>query len=638
VRSGSAVPRPVAVWLIWRRAEREASMARWWHHWRLGDGAFFVHLGCTVGMVGIEVTFWPERIRGPIAEALEPARLLTAGALAWSLAVLAAGNVGWALRVCLGRRSSAVRPMALAALAALSAPPLLGLLVLPLWKRMESRRPEYGAAQTLSGAGAAARPRAGAAGLAAASQRVGRDFVDPAAAPGPVGTATSGALRAFGLVTSGARALARRLESAWVPLFWLGPANLLWVIAAAAWLAARAGRPPLPPAALLAAAASLHLLAFAAALIAAPQPALLEPAIRRRRWFELLWLLPSPVPQAWWLAALQAGLDRRRGATLAHSALLGRGFARGTSTGALLAERVRAGWRANPAWKRWLRRAGPAANPELDGATRRYLAVARWKTAGLALDGFALAAVAGALGVLPTGAGQPLPGWAWTTFVAGAVTVGAAVLLWAGHQVARWLEVGGVFAALDRLPYLRTMALGQLSLLLGLFWGIGAALEERNAFVVALAHGWALAVILVTGGTFLNPGRLAGTGRRDPADPWFWLGLFTLVPLLVAALVGLGGGPGPRVAVAVLAVASSLAWGAVVVRAGRFALCHPLEPRHLREHTTPAALRAGLRFVLITGALPLGGLLVPVWLVLRERNRSVMSSVAAGSREVPCAT
>jgi hypothetical protein len=571
-------------------------------------------MGCALGILGCEAAFWPTWSRELIAGLFQPvAGVLDARTLAGSLAVLAVGNAVWTLRVILGRRTFAVRPGVLLTLALLSAAPFLGLLVIPLWRRLEARRPSW---------------------LVGDRKRSGT--IDR---PASLGTGGAGLLGSFRATAAAARKFPRRLEEVWIPILWLGPGNLLWVMVATAWLAAGATRPTLSPGALLALTGSLHLLAFAAARLGAPEPQLLEPSIRRRRRLELLWLLPSPLPQAWFFAVLKVGLNARRDASLAHAALLGRGFSRGSPTGAHLAERVRTGWSGRPAWQRWLRPAGPGGGVGLDAAAQRYLAVTRWKTVGLAVDGFALAAALGASNALPTATDQPLPGWVWAFFKVAVLIIGLAVLLWGAQQVARRLDVGGLFAVLDRQPYLRTVALGQLSLTLGLFWGISAALGDAEPFILALAYGWALAVALVAGGTFLNPTRLPGTGRRDPRDPWFWLLSLTATPLLLLAVVWLGGGPGSRTAVAGLAVAASLGWSAAVVCAGRSALLHPLEPRHLGDPSTPRAIRASLGFVLGTAALPLGGLLVPAWMALRERCRAAMDTVAAtAAREVPCRT
>lgn len=609
-RANPTPDRPVAVWRTWRRAERGVFLARWWRHWRLGDGAFFIQMGCAFGMIGCEVAFWPAWIRDPLAAAFQPlVSVLGTETLAWSLGLLAAGNAAWTLQILLRRRTLAARAGALTALTLLSAPPFLGLLAIPLWRRLEGERPAW--------------LRAGGKGTGTGA---------PAALPVSARGGLFGSTRA---AASAARTLARRLEATWIAILWLGPGNLAWVMVATAWLVATSRRPVLPSGALLVMAGALHLLAFATARVAAPEPQLLEPSLRRRRRLELLWLLPSPLPQLWFFVLLKAGLNPRRDASLAHAALLGRGF-RGSPAGAHLAGRARAAWSGRTVWQRWRRPAGAGGEPALDAATLRFLAVARWKTAGLAVDGFAVAAGAAANGLLPRSPDQPLPGWVWAFFASAVGLIGLTVLAWGGQQVARRLGVGGFAATLDRMPYLRTVALGQLALALGFLWGVAVGGGGR-VLILALANGWALAVILLVMGTFLNPARQPGTGRRDPRDPWAWLLLFTALPLLLLGVAWAGARLGSRAALVGLSLAASLAWGGVALRAGGSALCHPLEPGQLGEASTPAGVRIALRFILITAALPLGGLLVPAWMAVRERCRPAMDTLAAtASREVPC--
>lgn len=598
-----ALTRAFAVWRSWRRADRQVFQVRWRHHWRLGDGALFVHIGCASAIVGCEAAFWPGWLGDALAAAFQPVWSFSPNVLSSSLAVLATGNSAWTLRIILRHRSLAARPRPLALLAAAlgGALPLLGLLLIPLWRRLEERRPGWL--------------------VVAAEERPRTRLVTTAAERTELPGLLARAL-------SGARFQVRRLEATSVPILWLGPGNLAWVLPASAWLIATAPRPVVPLPVLGAAAVCLHLLGFAAARAAEPEPQVLTPSSHRRRLLDWLWLLPSPLPQVRFLTLL--GRGPRRDQALVYQALLGRGF-RGSPSGALLTARAHAAWRSRPDRWRSLRPAGPDSEPGLDAASRRFLAVARWKTAGLTLDGFTLAAVAGASGGLPHSSTVPVPAWVWFFLASTLLIIGLALLLWGAQQAARLLDAGGFLASLGRLPYLRTVAFGQLALTLGFYGGmVLIAIGDWRLSVLSLTYGWVLAVLLIVFGTFFNPTRIGGRGRRDPGDRWFWLGFFSAAPIFLFTLAWAAGPSGDHTtAIAALAVAASLTWGAAVAGAGSSALCHPLEPHRIADPAIPPALRTALRFILVTAALPLGGLLTPAWLALRQRYRAPMEEVAA---------
>lgn len=382
--------RPTSVWQSWKRANRQVFLARWWRHWRIGDGALFAQSGCLIAMAGCEVALWPMRWRAatmppipPLVLAIEPRWLAAA------LVVLGVGNVVWTLRIVLRRRAlgTPLRPAALLLLALSSAPPLLGLLAIPLWRSLEESRPRW--------------LTAGRSGH------------------GPEGTLSAPWGQSDGLVEPGSRgavkaaaALARWLYAAWAPLAWFSVPNLLLPMLVAIRLPASPSLRPVVAACLVAVTATLHLTALATAVLSRNEPEVLTPPIRQRRWLELLWLLPFPIPVAWFLVSRLGSPDAPRSHSLAHAAFLGGDFLCAQPAGLRLAEQLRTAWSARAPWRRMLRKPQPADRPaDLPTTERRFLAVARWKVGGLLLDGFALATGTAALGILDTAPQARLAAW-----------------------------------------------------------------------------------------------------------------------------------------------------------------------------------------------------------------------------------
>lgn len=597
VQSARLAPPPTqaaSAWRRWKQANREVFLARWWGHWRVGDGAFVLQAVCLVFMVSLELVLWPPASRR-LLPSLPPERLLHLAVGAAPVVLLVVGSFNALGSTLVVRRLRRIarppRAVALFCLVLLSTLPFFGLLTIPLWRYLESRFPHWLYREERSSA------------LPVASR--GRKDADILVRAGP-----------------GVRALSQSFAA--MLGFYL--ANVLSMGVAA--LALYSTAPNRTWGFGLSLALFPHGLALATALLARVEPETIAPRLRQRDGLEVFWLFPLPISAAWFLVSRLGALEHRRQSTLSHDAFLGRSALIAAPAGTRVAAWLSLARLKAPPWRRIFVSQESRSTTDLPDAEKRFLAVARLKTAALLLDGFALATILAALGVMEASPNAPATGWLLAVLLTAGATLALTVLLRALTWLALRVGSNGWLASLDHLPFLRLVAFGQICLAGGFLVGFGVASEDRGLLASTTALVASLGAVVTALALFLNLFRPGSRGRRDRADQWFWPLFFLASPFLVLVFFRAGALAHPA-SVATGAALAAFTLGLTVAWRGRSALAHPLTPEAMRDVRLPSRIRGHFLLLSISAALPLGGLLTPLWLALRERHRHALDELAA---------
>lgn len=588
VRESTEADRRLRIYRSWKRTSYDCLTSRWWQTWRLGTAAMLVQLAALLGMAASELVLWGVPLRDLVPP---PLRALPDPALGAATVLVLCGNALLVDRLLRRKAASGDRIPHRFRVATLlvGSLPVVNLLMIS-WFRKRSGSSPAGVREAGKGRGS------GPAGLASLALRW-----------------QASALRIR------FEAGLRRLEQSLFWPVWFAGVNLLLVLLLQVRLALGAGGAEPSAGVLLLTAAGCHLTAFGAALLARREPEPTSATVRPGApWLEAAWLLPLPIPLVWFLLAeLNPPGEWRRSGSLSRAALLGAGTVAGDPLWRGLRRSLGAPWRERPRGTRWRWSRAPAEPRELAQGDRRFLAAARWKAGQLLVDGLALGMLLEAAGSRGSAAAA-LAGAAFVLLAGvGLLAIGCCLVLKAVHQLAIWLGVQGGLRTLDREPHLRLVAFGQLAFLPGLFAGLFFAQGSIDQGVVVLALGGALGM-MAAGLTLLVGGVTGSAVARDPRDVWYWSILFLammLAALPLAALALLL----PRLPVFGLVLAGSVLCGALLRFAVARRLIHPWRPDELRSTTAPGRVRQAAAAVRTAAALPLGGLTVPVWLLLRRQ-------------------
>lgn len=336
---------------------------------------------------------------------------------------------------------------------------------------------------------------------------------------------------------------------------------------------------------------------------------------RRRKgasWLSFLlagcWLLPQPLALG---AFAPLGLDLRR---LREETLSWRAYAQHNQPGRLtrwsrLEGAVRNSWRATPWWLRWSRPVGRRLKTEPTSADRALLRLGGAKQSLLLIDG-----VAACWTFVITGDAEPVPAWLGplVLFLL-AATGGGLLIVFAGHLAAALRVVRGP----RPLGGLRQTWSGAISLGvvdLGIVVGATLAAGDGRKAGITLVYGGALAMVVLAFGMVLQLPMVVG-GARGLDLALSWVGVFMglmIVGGFVAAY------PVVASALLVMALLTPL-WHGILYRLARSRLERCLGQAAPVEGVSSTAARASLpaRLILV---LPFGGLAVPWWLRLRDRQ------------------
>jgi hypothetical protein len=339
----------------------------------------------------------------------------------------------------------------------------------------------------------------------------------------------------------------------------------------------------------------------------------------------VLVLVPFPpfaVVGAFW--AVLASPDRQR-VSIVAAFLAARGSTDQLRPWLRLEEQLRILWRRGAWWRRWRQRPRALEKARDSLAAEQELAnLYRVKSAALAVDGALLAWAS--------------IRWVGATKIApqlGCVTVGALCLAACGvaavglRLVQRLLHTGSRLAFPDEHGYARHLAAGQLALVAGLVLGNachrGDGMQVANV-LVAVGLGGTILCFLATFAPWprstadghrnlmqtLAFGLTAATGLVMPADfclrtvELYGLAAFASLPLYMAAHLD--------------------------------ALLRPFSAWQALAPGRPARTRLLLGFLAATAILPLGGLAVPAWVLVRHRLWPRLVAAEAARRLTPASS
>jgi hypothetical protein len=114
-----------------------------------------------------------------------------------------------------------------------------------------------------------------------------------------------------------------------------------------------------------------------------------------------------------------------------------------------------------------------------------------------------------------------------------------------------------------------------------------------------------------------------------------WLGAFTGATLLLVRLLREPDGPTMFAHAFLWAAGAAPVASVILVVTFRRALLAPFDVRDVLDRRLPVRVRVGLAFVALSAALPLGGLAAPAWMLLRERAWPRFTRAWLASRQSP---
>jgi len=284
---------------------------------------------------------------------------------------------------------------------------------------------------------------------------------------------------------------------------------------------------------------------------------------------------------------------------------------------------VQEGWRKRPWWHRWRRPLNLERTAEAGDLERRRLCVYRLKTLLLTVDTAALM-----LMIFRLVAWLP----AWEAAVSAAVhavfyttaTLAAVGLLVEIAGIVAWLaRVQDLVTLLfDRYPYSRYLMLSQLAFLAGM--QLGWILAEESAELIGMLSVNALLCAGICGVLTLALIPLSlilggPTRSWNPRIMFFWMAFF-----FVISGIGLAMLLDETVKQALMLVLRICVWltplWAILFTARQAGwLLRPFHFRQLGSNELPRKVRASLAFLVLTAAVPLGGLAIPFWIYAYHR-------------------
>ncbi len=368
---------------------------------------------------------------------------------------------------------------------------------------------------------------------------------------------------------------------------------------------------------------ALHLLACVGTII------YLWPRLRRPRGLKtllpwcvpLLMLLPLPLSMLGFFTFLTADDPRQRREPLIRTAYYARSsidrLPRWLAVKASLHER----WRKMPWWQRW-RRPPNLERAVVEGDVEpQRLRVYRLKTLLLILDGAAMMLVVFRLATW-------LPAWApmitravHAVFYAAVALAALGLLSQIAGLLARLGRVRDLVMLLNRYPYGRYLMLTQLVLLLGMQVG-GLLTEETTERLVTLTVAAALCAMVVGFVMILSPLKSLledSTPNSSMRDVLPWALFFLGISGASAAMI-----LNETVRQVLMQLLRCCAWLTplwAILFAARQAgwLLRPFQLRQLGSNELPRKVQASLAFLVLTAAVPLGGLAIPFWIYAYHR-------------------
>jgi len=323
--------------------------------------------------------------------------------------------------------------------------------------------------------------------------------------------------------------------------------------------------------------------------------------------FVCFWLLPQPLALGG-LGPVWLDLRLLRGETLSWAAYAQHNQAGRLTRWSRLEGTVGRSWRASPWWLRWSRPAGRRLQMEPTSTDRALLRLGGAKQSLLLIDGVA----AGWIAVI-VGDAEPVPLWLGPLVLSLLAAVGGGFLIVLGSHLAAALRIVGAPRPLGRLRQTWSGAIAVGILDLGIAVGATLAVGDARNAGITLVYGATFAMVVLAFGMVLQvPLVVGGVRGFDLALSWVGVfmglmvvgGLVAAVPVAASILVG-------------LALMTPL-WHGVFYRTARSHLGRCLGQALPAEggSSTEGPLLAA-RVIM---AVPFGGLAVPWWLRLRDRQ------------------
>jgi hypothetical protein len=326
----------------------------------------------------------------------------------------------------------------------------------------------------------------------------------------------------------------------------------------------------------------------------------------------LLSLLTIPGTMVGFAALLFVNPSRR---TLTGQAHDSRSSATRVPVWKRLQEGVREQWQGKPWFRQWHRPFG-LENPDRGGrADEQAVRVYRWKTLALVLEGGALLEVLMALALRDPNL-QPLLNSAvlYTMFTSASLAALGLAIQAAGFS-ARLLRIQSLAGSLSRHPYGRYLLLAQTAFLAGIEGEFLLAQRQITQFGTLLTLGSILCVTVLGVMMILSP--FLELNRRNLS---VWAALFFTLSALGVVVTALGK---TRIETSLATyefmTALTPLWSLGLFLALGGWLLRPFSWRHVFDRRLPRRLRAAIAFIVLTAALPLGGLAIPFWIYARHR-------------------
>lgn len=338
----------------------------------------------------------------------------------------------------------------------------------------------------------------------------------------------------------------------------------------------------------------------------------------------LLWLAPVPYLALAGLAPLFLHWLVTEGTSPAESTLVQRAFAQrregaGLPSGLTLEEAVRRGWQGITGRERWRQPASTLTpSAEQTRTDERLQWLYRVRSILLAFDAMAVWWLV--LNFAP-------PAWHPVARSSLAVAAEIAALLcllgvmvmivYLARLVLRNL---GPLAVLDRHPYAQYLAASQLSLATGLWLG-PPLFDGDRAEIAAILSVIGTLGLLAAFSVFVLGIWLPGGERSE--KPYH--GLLALLGFLAIAMAGQTLRQDPSYAQGVMTFLMALTWssplwGLVLYRRLLPWLLRPFRPEQGLSRELPVRRRWAVLLLTFSVALPLGGVMIPLWIYVRHRR------------------
>ena len=317
----------------------------------------------------------------------------------------------------------------------------------------------------------------------------------------------------------------------------------------------------------------------------------------------VLWLLAIPGMVLGFTAFLLADPPKKSLTWLAYA---GRTGANRDPLWRSLQGDLRQQWERKPWFRQWSRPAGLLREKDVGQAEAHVIAFYRLKTLFLALDSAAF------FGTFRKAGFSWIP---WT-----AIALASVGLMIQGLALsARLLRISRLAEGLARHPQGRYLLLTQTALLAGLYTSLLHGAGQVEQLGLLLCYGGALCGVSAV--LFLL---LPTAAPPQGPDMTLWALLFLSISAW-GGLIALDGRPGQPslVVLETLALLTPLWSLGLFLLLGRW-LVRPFSWNQVFDLRYPSIFRFSLLFMVLSAALPLGGIAIPIWIHFRHRNSPAM--------------